>query len=36
VLSRRRPLVAATTLEIHGDRALFDHWIGHMDWVTDA
>ena len=35
VLSRRRPTGAAPTLQVHGDRALFDHWIGHMDWVTD-
>jgi uncharacterized protein (TIGR03083 family) len=34
VLSRRRPMDAASTLEVLGDRALFDHWIGHMDWVT--
>ena len=34
VLSRRRPLEAAPSLEVHGDRALLDHWIGHMDWVT--
>lgn len=34
VLSRRRPIAAASTLEVLGDRALFDHWIGHMDWVT--
>jgi uncharacterized protein (TIGR03083 family) len=36
VLSRRRPLDAAPALEILGERALFDHWIAHMDWVTDA
>ncbi|OLF17433.1 maleylpyruvate isomerase family mycothiol-dependent enzyme [Actinophytocola xanthii] len=36
VVSRRRPLGSATTLEVHGDRALLDHWIEHMDWVTDA
>ncbi|MGC7094296.1 maleylpyruvate isomerase family mycothiol-dependent enzyme [Amycolatopsis lurida] len=36
VLSRRRPLTAAQALEVHGDRALFDQWIEHMDWVTDA
>jgi uncharacterized protein (TIGR03083 family) len=35
VLSRRRPLAAAPALEVHGDRALFDLWIAHMDWVTD-
>lgn len=35
VLSRRRPLAAATTLEILGDRALLDRWIDHMDWVSD-
>jgi uncharacterized protein (TIGR03083 family) len=36
VLSRRRPLDAAPALEPHGDRALLDHWIDHMDWVTDG
>jgi uncharacterized protein (TIGR03083 family) len=36
VLSRRRPLDAASTLEIMGDRALFEHWINHMDWIADA
>ena len=36
VLSRRRPLNAAPMLELHGDRALLDHWIEHMDWVTDG
>jgi predicted lipid carrier protein YhbT len=35
VLSRRRPLAAAPALDVHGDRALFDLWIEHMDWVTD-
>lgn len=35
VICRRRPLDAAPTLEVQGDRALFDHWIDHMDWVTD-
>ncbi|MEV0716883.1 maleylpyruvate isomerase family mycothiol-dependent enzyme [Asanoa sp. NPDC050611] len=35
VLSRRRPIDAAPTLEVHGDRALFDRWIEHMDWVSD-
>ena len=34
VLSRRRPLEAAPTLELQGDRALLDRWIEHMDWVT--
>ncbi|MEV0621869.1 maleylpyruvate isomerase family mycothiol-dependent enzyme [Nonomuraea sp. NPDC050404] len=34
VISRRRPLDAAATLEVRGDRALFDHWIEHMDWVA--
>jgi hypothetical protein len=29
-------LDAAPTLELQGDRALLDHWIEHMDWVTDA
>ncbi|MEU5883044.1 maleylpyruvate isomerase family mycothiol-dependent enzyme [Spirillospora sp. NPDC047279] len=36
VISRRRPLNAATTLEFHGEKALFDHWIEHMDWVTEG
>jgi hypothetical protein len=36
VLSRRRPLDAAAARELHGDQALFDNWIGHMDWVTDG
>ncbi|MEV4360320.1 maleylpyruvate isomerase family mycothiol-dependent enzyme [Nonomuraea sp. NPDC049625] len=36
VISRRRPLDAAPTLELQGDRALLDHWIEHMDWVTDG
>ncbi|MDG4824109.1 maleylpyruvate isomerase family mycothiol-dependent enzyme [Asanoa sp. WMMD1127] len=35
VLSRRRPLAAASSLAIDGDRALLDLWINHMDWVTD-
>jgi uncharacterized protein (TIGR03083 family) len=34
VLSRRRPLDAAPSLEVHGDRELLDRWIDHMDWVT--
>ncbi|WP_116947355.1 maleylpyruvate isomerase family mycothiol-dependent enzyme [Jiangella endophytica] len=36
VVSRRRPLDAAPGLEVQGDRALFDLWIEHMDWVTDG
>ncbi len=36
VLSRRLPLDAAPMLEVHGDRALLDQWIDHMDWVTDG
>ncbi|WP_433511077.1 maleylpyruvate isomerase family mycothiol-dependent enzyme [Nonomuraea sp. CA-143628] len=36
VLSRRRSPNAASALELQGDRALFDHWIEHMDWVTDG
>jgi uncharacterized protein (TIGR03083 family) len=36
VLSRRRPLGAASTLEVQGDRALLDLWIEHMDWVTEG
>jgi uncharacterized protein (TIGR03083 family) len=35
VLSRRRPLAAAPALEVHGDRALLDLWIDHMNWVAD-
>jgi uncharacterized protein (TIGR03083 family) len=35
VICRRRSLDAAPALEVLGDRALFDHWIEHMDWVTD-
>jgi len=35
VISRRRPLDATSTLDVQGDHALFDHWIEHMDWVTD-
>ena len=34
VLSRRLPLAAASSLEVFGDPALFDHWLEHMDWVT--
>ncbi|MEU7745662.1 maleylpyruvate isomerase family mycothiol-dependent enzyme [Nonomuraea sp. NPDC049158] len=36
VISRRRPLDMAPTLESQGDRALLDHWIEHMDWVTNG
>ena len=36
VLSRRRPLDAAPTLQLQGDRALLDHWIDHMDWVNNG
>ncbi|WP_176611266.1 maleylpyruvate isomerase family mycothiol-dependent enzyme [Actinomadura sp. WMMB 499] len=36
VLSRRRPLDAAPALEVFGDRALLEHWLGHMDWVADG
>jgi uncharacterized protein (TIGR03083 family) len=35
VLSRRRPLPAAPALQVHGDRALLDLWLEHMNWVTD-
>lgn len=35
VLSRRRPLSAAPALEVHGDRAMLDLWIEHMNWVAD-
>lgn len=34
VISRRRPLAAASGLEVFGDRALLELWIEHMDWVT--
>lgn len=34
VISRRRPLAEAPALEVHGDRALFEHWIDNMDWIT--
>ncbi|MFG1694479.1 maleylpyruvate isomerase family mycothiol-dependent enzyme [Nonomuraea sp. NPDC049309] len=34
VISRRRPLAGAPALEVRGDRALFEHWIDHMDWVA--
>ncbi|SEH00931.1 TIGR03083 family protein [Nonomuraea solani] len=36
VISRRRPLSAASALEVRGDRALLDHWIDHMDWVAEG
>ncbi|AXB41586.1 maleylpyruvate isomerase family mycothiol-dependent enzyme [Amycolatopsis albispora] len=36
VLSRRRPLAEAPQLEVLGERALFAHWIDHMDWTTDT
>jgi uncharacterized protein (TIGR03083 family) len=36
VLTRRGSLEAASTLEVHGDRALLDHWIEHMNWVADG
>ncbi len=35
VLSRRRPLATAPTLEIQGDQSLLDRWIDHMNWVSD-
>ncbi|TCC48765.1 maleylpyruvate isomerase family mycothiol-dependent enzyme [Kribbella capetownensis] len=35
VLSRRRRLDAAPSLDLQGDRALLDRWIDHMDWVSD-
>ncbi|TWD84033.1 uncharacterized protein (TIGR03083 family) [Kribbella amoyensis] len=34
VISRRSPLSAVPGLDIQGERALFEHWVGHMDWVT--
>jgi uncharacterized protein (TIGR03083 family) len=36
VISRRRPLEKTPALEIHGDRALFEHWIEQMNWTTGA
>ncbi|MFV2173139.1 maleylpyruvate isomerase family mycothiol-dependent enzyme [Actinomadura sp. LOL_016] len=36
VLSRRRPLAEAPTLDLYGNRALLDHWLDHMDWVADG
>ncbi len=35
VLSRRRPLAEAPALEVVGDRAMFELWVEHMNWVTD-
>jgi uncharacterized protein (TIGR03083 family) len=35
VLSRRRSLESAPALEVHGERALLDLWIEHMNWVAD-
>ncbi|WP_162605499.1 maleylpyruvate isomerase family mycothiol-dependent enzyme [Jiangella ureilytica] len=35
VTSRRRPLDETPGVEVQGDRALFDLWIDHMDWVSD-
>ncbi|GAB2943607.1 maleylpyruvate isomerase family mycothiol-dependent enzyme [Nonomuraea fastidiosa] len=34
VISRRRPPADAPALDVQGDRALFEHWIDHMDWVA--
>jgi uncharacterized protein (TIGR03083 family) len=34
VITRRRPL-DADALDVQGEPALLDHWIAHMDWVTD-
>lgn len=36
VISRRRALDAAPALDVQGDRALFEHWIDHMDWVANG
>lgn len=36
VLSRRRTLDAAPSLDLQGDLALLDRWIEHMDWVTNG
>lgn len=35
VISRRLPLSAAADVELQGDGALLDHWIEHMDWISD-
>jgi uncharacterized protein (TIGR03083 family) len=34
VITRRRALDAAPALDVQGDRALFEHWVDHMDWVA--
>ncbi|WP_049797353.1 hypothetical protein [Kribbella flavida] len=34
VLSRRRTLEQLSGVQVHGDRALLDHWIEQMNWVT--
>ncbi|MDG4825104.1 maleylpyruvate isomerase family mycothiol-dependent enzyme [Asanoa sp. WMMD1127] len=34
-ICRRRPLTRSSTLDVEGDHALLEHWIEHMDWVTD-
>ncbi|MGC4941692.1 maleylpyruvate isomerase family mycothiol-dependent enzyme [Kribbella sp. DT2] len=36
VISRRRRLEDAPALEVHGDRALFEHWVEQMNWTTGA
>jgi uncharacterized protein (TIGR03083 family) len=36
VISRRRPLEETPALEVHGDRALFEHWVEQMNWTTGA
>ena len=33
-ICRRRPL-SDSSLDVAGDAALFNHWVGHMDWTTD-
>ncbi len=33
-ISRRRPLAECRGIDVQGDRALLEHWIDHMDWVT--
>lgn len=35
VISRRRPIAEATSLDIKGDAAEFEHFVAHMDWIAD-
>ena len=34
-ITRRGPVDEARNLTLHGDRAMLDNWIDHMDWVAD-